>query len=136
MLGFEIAAIVVIILIGALLVIELYVMTSLLMSLKNQIDKIQDDVAPLLGKAEDLLDTVNEVALDVQQKSARVSETTANTAETVSEGIASTSRIAQKVVTTPIISGMALLSGVERALEFWKNAHARRKKTFPQKENS
>ena len=130
MTGFEIAAIVVVIFIGALLVIELFVMTALLMAMKNQVEKFSEDIAPLVAKAEELLDTVNEVATDVQQKSARVAETTAHTAETVSEGIASTSRIAQKVVTTPIISGMALFSGVERAIAFWKNAHTRRKKNI------
>lgn len=127
MLAFEITAIVVLILIGALLVIELFVMTALLQSMKKMADKIQEDIVPLLEKGEQLLDTINKVAEDVQRKSARVSETTAHTAETISEGIADTSKIAQKVVTTPIISGMALFTGVKRAFAIWKKVHARRK---------
>ncbi len=127
MLAFEITAIVVLILIGILLVIELFAMTALLLSIKNMSDKIQEDIVPLLEKGGQLLDTMNKVAEDVQRKSERVTETTAHTAETISEGLADTSRIAQKVVTTPIFSGMALFTGVKRAFAIWKKAHASRK---------
>ena len=119
------AAVVSIIVLGIVVLVELAVMTSLLMVLRNLIGEARERLEPLLDKAEDVLDAARSTAQDVQSKAGHISEKTAQTTDAVSDRVEKVSEVIHRLVAAPLVHGAAIGEGVRRGMQALRRKRAR-----------
>lgn len=122
-----IIAMISIVVIGVVLVVELIVATMLLMTLKNLTMQVREHLDPLASKANTLLITANEMAEKLQDRTEDIADQAAHTTSVVGNGVESTSRLMQRIVSTPIIRGSAAMAGFRRGVSIWRTLRQARK---------
>lgn len=115
------AAIIVLIVIGALLAAELVALTALLIVVQDLVRNIRERMDPLLEKAEALADTLNGMAQTVQSRTEHIAETTANASAAVADRVKRTSSVLQRMLLCPLISSAAAAQGVGSAVTAWRS---------------
>ncbi|HEY3376149.1 MAG TPA: DUF948 domain-containing protein, partial [Armatimonadota bacterium] len=124
--GFEITAIVIMIVLGIIVVIQMIAITVLLLVAKNLVQAIRERIDPLITKVNSLLLTANELAQTVQGKTEHIAEKAAHTSDVVADRVERTSGLVQGMVAAPIIHSAAFAEGIARGVRSWRAARQRR----------
>ena len=120
-------AVISIIIIGVLLVVQMFVVTALLLAVKNLMADLRERVDPLVSKAETLLSTANTMAETVQDRTERIADQAAQTTDSLGAGVAMTSRVVQQLIAMPMVRGSAVMAGLRSGLATWRTLRRDRK---------
>jgi hypothetical protein len=124
--GFMIAAVIIMIVLGLLVVIQMIAITALLLMMKTLAQEIREQVEPVAAQVRMLMQTVNELAKTLQGKTEHIAETTAGTTDVVADRVKKTTLLLQRLLVSPLISGAATTEGIVRGVKAWRQERHRR----------
>ena len=127
--AYGITASIVMIVLGIIVVIQMVLITALLVVLRNLVQEIRERADPMLTKATILLETANDIGVNLQQRSEQVSGRVADTTDVVGGSIEKISRLAQLAVAAPVIGGAAMTEGLLSSIRVWRAARMRRRES-------
>ena len=87
-----------------------------LSKLNDKIDSTLESVRPLIAKSSDVLDTVQQVTMNVGERADSILSQGEEVTASVSRTVERTSTVVEKAVTEPLINASSFCAGVSRAL--------------------
>jgi uncharacterized protein YoxC len=119
-----VAAVVFIILIGLILIVELFAVLALLLTTRRMLEELHVQLHPLATQTQQLLKTAAEMAQTFQENTEHIATRTVQASDSVNDGIDRISRLAQKVVATPIFYGLGAFAGLRQGVAAWRTRRA------------
>ena len=109
------------ILAGVVLLNTLFIagIAGALWMLNAKVDDALKKATPLLDKAAETLNQVEETTAQLQQRVDQVLDRTTTLVERVSERVDTTTAIAEEAVTEPLIGAASLMAGIQRGLSVY-----------------
>ncbi len=127
----EITAIVSMIVIGIVLLVEIFIITALMLTLKNLISELRERMDPLIDKTNQLLITANEVAASIQERTEHLADRASHTGDAVGAGVERAAQTVQRVIAAPVVTGTAVAAGLRRGWAIWRARRAARRQESP-----
>ncbi len=101
----------------ALLTVALLGMIAFsLRSLQTKVDTALDQVAPVLSKTTETLDTVQRVTSNIGERADAILERSESATEDVARKVEATASVVQKSISTPLINFASLVAGITEGL--------------------
>ncbi len=116
-----VAGVIAIVVIGLLLVGELLGILLMLLGIRKVVEKINHQVDPVVVRTTALLDSARTVVQHVQART----DTIGARAEDVAQRVEGTAGGLQRLVTSPIITVLAIILAIRRAMTGWRKRRAR-----------
>ncbi len=114
--GWALGGLAVIVLVNTLFIVGLAVA---LFMLNKKLDEALDKAAPLLQKATETLNQVEETTSRLQVQVDQVLDKTTRLVDQVSERVDTTTAIAEEAVTEPLIGAASIMAGINRGLRVY-----------------
>lgn len=125
------AAVITIVIIGVVLIVQMFFMTAMLLSIRNLTQELRENIDPILARTNSLVATATETVELLQKRTGHIADQAAHTSDVVSDRVEKTTDLVQKIISVPLIGGFAGIAGLFRGLQTWQTLRAQRRHAAP-----